>query len=84
MFAIYNCEPNSNLQIFATAPTEREAWDTLAAWLAEDGSEFCEGDWAAAPCSQAVHDSDGLCPWTLGDDGVARLDSESTPRRITA
>ena len=23
-------------------------------------------------------DSDGLCPWTVGDDGVARLDSEAT------
>lgn len=76
MFAIYNCEPNSNLQIFATAPTEREAWDALAAWLAEDGSEFCADDWAAAPCSQAVADSDGLCSWSIGADGVARLESE--------
>ena len=23
-------------------------------------------------------DNDGLCPWTVGDDGVARLDSEAT------
>ena len=78
MFAIYKCEPNSNLQIYTTAATEREAWDTLAAWLAEDGTDFDTADWDIVPCSQAVHDSDGLCPWTLGDDGVARLDSEAT------